>query len=262
MYEKVFTPLTAVIITKNEEKNIAACIESLDFCNEILILDSDSSDQTCEIAKKLNAKVISSPWLGYAAQKNKATDLAHSEWVLSVDADERVSEELKLEIFEIFSQAKNSEFVAFSCPRKTIHLGKWIRYGGWYPNRMTRLYQKGKGAWIGDELHEKWEAKGKVGVLKSSIIHYSFTDLSDQVLRNDHYSSLGALKLHKSGKKFSLFKLITKSMSKFMETFFLKRGFLDGMAGFIISISAAYSVFLKWSKLWEIEQKKVGSKNG
>lgn len=243
--------LSAVIITLNEEANLERCLKSLAFCDEIVVVDSGSGDNTLAIARRFTQNVHTLPWRGYTAQKNEAVRLATHDWVLSLDADEEVSDDLRNEILE---RLKGSPVeTAFSVPRKTIHFGKWIRHGGWYPNRLVRLFRKDSGRWVGDELHEKWETIGPTGELRADLLHYSFKDLSDQVARNNRYSSLGAVRLHKHGLKFSSAKLFLKSLSKFVETYLLKKGFLDGYPGFIISVSAAYSVFLKWAKLWELE---------
>lgn len=246
--------ITGVVITHNEEKNIVRCLKSLDFCQEIIVVDSQSTDQTAELARKFTDKVFSKAWAGYTEQKNYATGLATSEWVINLDADEEVSAELRGETEGMLKKGGVIES-AFSVPRKTLHFGKWIRYGGWYPNYLVRLYRPAQGKWVGEELHERWETGGAEGPLQGHIIHHSFTSIADQVRRNNRYSCLGAQRLMKEGKKFSLLGLLTKPISKFAETYVLKKGFLDGYPGFIISVSAAYSVFLKWAKLWELEKK-------
>ncbi len=242
--------VAAVVITHNEEENIARCLSSLQFCDEIVVVDAESSDRTSEIAKKFTPNVQIRPWKGYSEQKNFAVTLTSCDWILSVDADEEVSSELQE---EVKATLNSPQFCAYSVPRKTIHFGRWIRHGGWYPNRLVRLFNKKQGRWEGDQVHELWKPAGEVGALKSDLIHYSFKSLSDQVIRNDKYSTLGALALSREGRRFSFFKLSGKTMMKFFETYFLKRGFLDGYPGLIISVSAAYSVFLKWAKLWERE---------
>ncbi|MBY0369082.1 glycosyltransferase family 2 protein [bacterium] len=247
-------PITAIVLTKNEEARLDACLKSLRFCEEILVIDSDSTDRTLEIAGRFADKVLSLPWEGFAAQRNLALGHAQYVWVLSVDADERVPEALAEEIAGHFRAGASFDQAAFSVPRKTVHFGRWIRHGGWYPNRLVRLFDKSLGRWEGGELHEYWATRGAVGELRADLEHYSFRDLSDQVVRNDRYSSLGAVKLKREGKPFRSYRLLTKPFSKFLETYVLKRGFLDGYPGFIISVSAAYSVFLKWAKLWELER--------
>ena len=245
--------VSAVIITLNEEANLSRCLKSLQFCDEIIVVDSHSRDRTCEIARMGGAKVHLAPWQGYVEQRNLAAKLAKNSWVLSIDADEVVSDELKQEIEK---ELDNPSHQAYSIPRKTIHFGRWIRHGGWYPNRLVRLFDKTRGSWVGNELHERWLTLGSQGELQHDLIHYSFVDLSDQVERNNKYSTLGAVGLQNQGVSPSLFRLITKPISKFFETYFLKLGLLDGYPGFIISVSAAYSVFLKWCKLWELRSVK------
>jgi len=248
--------LSAVVITHNEALNIQRCLQSLKFCDEIIVVDSQSSDATRSLAQTFTPHVHSRAWKGYSDQKNHATQLAQGDWVLSIDADEEVTEALREEIQLLLE--RSTPHAAFSMPRKTIHFGRWIRHGGWYPNRLVRLFKKNEGSWVGDELHERWESRGTIGELRHDLLHYSFADLADQVDRNNHYSSLGALRLQKQGAHFSCLKLLGKTLSKFLETYALKLGFLDGYPGFIISVSAAYSVFLKWAKLWELENIEKG----
>ncbi len=247
-------PITAIVLTANEEKNLDRCLQSLAFCDELLVVDSGSTDRTPIIAQRYTNKVISLPWKGFTDTRNEALGHATHEWILSIDADEVVTPELAGELRQLFA-APRTHF-AYSVPRKTIHFGRWIRHGGWYPNRLVRLFHQHHGTWKGGELHEFWACNDPVGELRSDLEHYSFSDLSDQVGRNNLYSSLGASKLKREGTRFSVVRLFTKPLSKFLETYVVKRGFLDGYPGFIISVSAAYSVFLKWAKLWEINHAK------
>lgn len=246
-------PLSLVIITLNEEKNIERCIKSVPFASEIIVVDSFSKDKTAEIATGLNAKVYQNKWLGYGAQKAYAADLAINDWVLSLDADEALSSELQREIIEKFSSL--DIYSGYELPRKSFHLGRWISYGGWYPDYQLRLFNKKQSQWNKDLVHEKVQV-AKKEKLKSPIFHWVFDGISDQVITNDKYSTLGAEKLHDQNVRFNLAKLIFKPLSKFFECYFLKRGFLDGMPGFIIAVSAAYSVFLKFAKLWELQTLK------
>jgi glycosyltransferase involved in cell wall biosynthesis len=250
--------ITAIVLTLNEQSHIVECLRSLSFCNQILVVDSGSRDATCQLARQNGAEVLELQWEGFAAQRNKALAHASNDWILSIDADERVTPELEAELEQLFT-SRVERASAYTMPRKTIHFGRWIRHGGWYPNRLVRLFRKSQGSWEGGELHEKWETSGKVGALGGDILHFSFSDFSDQVERNNLYSTLGAQKLMRQGRKFTFAKLVAKTLSKFIETYFLKRGFLDGYPGLFISVSAAYSVFLKWAKLWELERVPVES---
>jgi glycosyltransferase involved in cell wall biosynthesis len=254
-------PITAIVLTLNEQSHIADCVQSLGFCDQVLVVDTGSHDATCSIARQSGAEVLQIDWRGYTECRNQALVHARHEWVLSIDADERVSTELEAELTRLLSGAGALED-AYTMPRKTIHFGRWIRYGGWYPNRLVRFFRKSQGAWRGDQIHEKWQTRGAQGSLKGDILHYSFADFSDQIARNNLYSTLGARKLARQGTKFTFVGLVVKTFSKFIETYFIKRGFLDGYPGFFISVSAAYSVFLKWAKLWELERVTGESESG
>jgi glycosyltransferase involved in cell wall biosynthesis len=245
-------PLSLVVITLNEEAHLERCLRSVPFADEIIVVDSFSTDRTLEVARLCGARVVQEKWRGYGPQKAFATAQAKNDWVLSLDADEALSPELAQEIQDKFL-ALDPE-TGYRLPRLSFHLGRWIRHGGWYPDFQLRLFNKTKAQWDTAALHEKVEV-ARVATLKNNLLHWVFEDISDQVRTNDRYSSLGAVQLHEKGKKFSLFKMITKPFSKFVETYLWKRGFLDGLPGFIISVGAAYSVFLRWGKMWEIERK-------
>ncbi|MGE4232614.1 MAG: glycosyltransferase family 2 protein [Bacteriovoracia bacterium] len=243
------------IITLNEEKDLPKCIESLGFADEIVVVDSGSSDKTAEVAKKLGAKVYIEPWRGYGAQKNRAMELCDADWVLNVDADEVITPELR---DEILSEIKNSsQDSAFAISRKTFYWGKWIRHGGWYPNYVTRLARKGHARWTEPNVHEELVSNQGVRRLKNSMEHYTFQGLSDQIATNLRYARQGAHDLYQKGARPSLLKLLLKPLSKFFETYIIKKGFLDGLAGFVISVNAAHSMFLKYAFLYEIHLKEA-----
>jgi len=246
--------ISAAIITYNEEKNIKRCIDSLDFCDEIVVVDSLSNDDTCKIAKELGAIVIDQKFLGHIAQKQLAVDNCTHEWILSLDADEEVSKELREELLKLLRLP--FEYDAYIMPRVSFHLGRWIRHGGWYPDAKIRVFNKTKAHWGGYNPHDKVIVNGTVGKLKGDLKHYVFKNLRHNIDTNNSYSSIMADDLHKNGKKFSYLKLFLKPIGKFLETYIYKRGFLDGMPGFIIAVGAAYSMFLKFSKHWEIEKVK------
>ncbi len=244
-------PISLVIITLNEEAHIERCIRSAPFVDDIVVVDSFSTDRTVEIAKGCGARVFQEKWKGYGPQKALATDQARHSWILSLDADEALSPELAAEIMQRFVDLDAEAGYLF--PRKSFHLGRWIEHGGWYPDYQLRLFNKDKSQWNSAALHEKVEVKRKLK-MRRDLLHWVFDDLSDQVVTNDKYSTLGARQLADSGKSFSYLKLIFKPWSKFVETYFFKRGFMDGLPGFIISVGAAYSVFLKFAKLWEMQR--------
>lgn len=244
--------LAALIIVKNEAENLPRVLGSLDFCEEVWVIDTGSSDSTLEIAQSMGAKTATMPWRGFSETRNATLALTSLPYILSIDADEEVTAELALELKKTL--ASPGIYQAWRVPRKTLHFGRWIRFGGWYPNYQVRLFSRLDGRWEGGELHEYWKTGGRVGTLRSSLLHHSFRDLADQVDRNNLYSSLGADRLDRLGRGFTLFHLLIKPWTKFFETYVWKLGFLDGYPGFIISVSASYSVFLKWAKLWEKKQ--------
>ena len=246
--------ISVAIITFNEELNIKRCINSVDFADEIIVVDSLSSDKTCDISRELGATVIEQKFLGHIAQKQLAVDNCTNEWVLSLDADEELSEELKAEIIQLISSSL--KYDAYIMPRVSFHLGRWIRHGGWYPDAKIRLFNKNKAHWGGYNPHDKVIVNGSVGKLKGDLQHYVFDDLRHNIDTNNSYSSIMASDLDKDGKQFSYMKLFLKPLGKFLEVYIYKRGFLDGMAGFIIAVGASYSMFLKFAKLWEIQKVK------
>lgn len=246
-------PLSLVVVTLNEEANIERCLRSVPFASDVVVVDSFSTDRTAEIAQNLGAKVIQEKWRGYGPQKAFAVSQAKNDWILSLDADEALSPELQQEILEKFANL-NPE-VGYEIPRRSYHLGRWINHGGWYPDAQLRLFNRKHSQWSEAALHEKVQVKSKER-LSHDMLHWVFEDLSDQVLTNDKYSSLGAGNLANAGKNFSLLKLIFKPWSKFVECYFLKLGFLDGLPGFIIAVGAGYSIFLRHAKLWEIKMRK------
>lgn len=248
-------PISLVIITLNEERNIERCIRSVPFASEIIVLDSGSTDRTLQIAKELGAHVHHQAWQGFGIQKAKATELAKNDWVLNLDADEALSPELANEIIQK-ALSLDSE-VGYEFPRKSYHLGRWIMHGGWYPDAQTRLFNKKFSKWQEVPIHEKVIAAKKER-FKNPMLHWVFRNLSHQVHTNDRYSTLQAEQHVKDGKKFSYLKLVIKPWVKFIECYFFKLGLLDGFAGFVIAVGAGHSVFMRWVKIWEHTKKKVG----
>ncbi|XGC82296.1 glycosyltransferase family 2 protein [Bdellovibrio bacteriovorus] len=244
-------PISLVIITLNEEAHIERCIRSAPFVDDVVVVDSFSTDRTVEIAKACGARVFQEKWRGFGPQKAFATEQAKNPWVLSLDADEALSPELASELITKFRSLDDQAGYLF--PRRSFHLGRWIDHGGWYPDYQLRLFNKSKSQWNSADLHEKVEVSKKLKMEKD-LHHWVFDSLSDQVITNDRYSTLGAQQLAAKGAEFSYLKLIFKPWGKFIETYFFKAGFKDGLPGFIISVGAAYSLFLKFAKLWEMER--------
>lgn len=251
-------PISVTLITLNEEKHIARALESVKWADEAVVVDCGSNDRTCEIAQSLGAKVFQNPWKGYGQQKNFAQQKAQHDWVLNIDADEWVSDELALEIQTVLRSAGRSPHStpqAFEIPRLSHYLGRWIKKGGWYPNSLVRLAHRGNARWTEPAVHEALVVQGQVGSLRSPLLHTPFESLEDQIQANLRYSREGYRQLRSRGKSGSLPLLILKPLSKFIETFVIKRGFLDGIPGFIISVNAAHSVFLKYAYFFEPEGK-------
>ena len=247
-------PLSLCIITLNEESNIKRCINSASsLVDDVVVLDSGSADNTRDIADKLGARVFNEPWRGFGPQKQRAMDLAKNEWVLCLDADEELSPELLNEIKDLFLNSKNREN-GYRIPRRSFHLGRWLRFGGWYPDYQTRLFSRSKMQWSEDKLHE-FVKGSEAGYLKHDILHYPFESLADQVNTNNKYSTLGLISLEKKGKKIQLWHLLFKPWVKFIELYIFKQGIRDGIPGLIIAIGGAYSYFLKYAKLWEYQNK-------
>jgi glycosyltransferase involved in cell wall biosynthesis len=239
--------ISATIITYNEERNIARAMESLRCCDEIVVVDSGSSDRTCALAEKLGAKVIDSPWPGYAKQKNLAAEKAANDWILSLDADEALSEDLEAELWHI--KKNGPEFDAYTMPRIAQYLGKWIRHGGWYPDRKVRLYHREKATWVGEFVHESVQTSGSVGRLEGQILHYTCQSLTEHMKTMDRYTTLAAEQIIYQKRKISLLRLIVDPPWTFIRSYFLKAGFLDGLEGLAIAYMAAFYNFLKYAKV-------------
>lgn len=238
--------ITATIITLNEERNIARAIESLRCADEILILDSGSTDRTIELAKNLGATVIESGWLGYAKQKNWVAGQATHDWILSLDADEALSEALEAEIWNL--KKSGPRFDAYTMPRLARYLGRWILHSGWYPDRKVRLYDRRKAKWVGEFVHESVVAEGRVGHLESNILHFTCDSLSEHMRTLDRYTTLAAQEIAARKTKVPLWKVALSPAWTFFKTYVVQRGFLDGLEGVTIAYMAAFYTFLKYSK--------------
>jgi glycosyltransferase involved in cell wall biosynthesis len=238
--------LTATIVTLNEERNIARAIESLRCCEEILVVDSGSTDRTRTIAAQRGARVIPHAWPGYAQQKNWAAAQASSDWILSVDADEALSEELEAELLAL--KGSSFQVAAYSMPRMAQYLGKWIRHSGWFPDRKVRLYDRRKAQWTGEYVHESVTVDGPVGLLKASLLHFTCDSLSAHMRTLDRYTTLAAQELNAKGITRPAYRLAVDPAWTFLRTYLLQRGFLDGFEGFTIAYMAALYTFLKYAK--------------
>lgn len=245
--------ISATIITLNEQENIGKALNSLKkLADEVIVVDSGSIDETIKIAKKKGAKVYFRKFDNFANQKNWALSKAKGDWILSVDADEEIPEDLAEEIKKV---VENDNFAGFLMPRRNFILGKEIKNSRWSPDLHIWLWKKDSGKWVGD-VHEEVLVKGEVGRLKNSKIHWSYESISDFMKSNNHYSTLEALSLSKNGPKFSFWKMLTESFFEFFIRFIYKKGFLDGKEGFALAFMMAIYKLTVWIKLWEIERQK------
>ena len=238
--------ISATIITYNEERNIARAIESLRSADEIVVVDSGSSDRTVQIAQKLGVLVIEQQWLGYAGQKNYAAEQATHDWILAVDADEALSESLEAEIWQL--KKNGPQFDAYSMPRMAQYLGKWILHSGWYPDRKVRLYDRRKAKWVGKYVHESVQVSGAVGRLEANLLHFTCQSLSEHLRTMDRYTTLAAEELVSLNKKIGWFQLAVDPVWTFVRTLVFQRGFLDGAEGWAIAWMGALYQFLKFAK--------------
>ncbi len=241
--------LSVVIITFNEEKNLDRCLKSIqDVADEIVITDSFSSDKTIEIAARYNAVIIQNNFLGYGEQKNFATSCAKHDWILSLDADEALTPELRRSIKAV---KQNPEQVVYEMPRLTSYCGQWIHHGVWYPDRQTRLYNRTKGKWIERRVHEYWAPANSapLGLLKGDLLHYSFSSVGDHLQKIEKYSELSAREAVSKQKDVTIFKMLFSPFWHFFHEYFVRLGFLDGYYGYIICKLSAYSAFLKCTKI-------------
>jgi glycosyltransferase involved in cell wall biosynthesis len=238
--------ITATIITLNEERNIARAIESLRCCDEIVLVDSGSVDRTVELAANLGVRVVESPWHGYAAQKNYAAERATHDWILSIDADEALSESLEGEIWTLKTTGPSCD--AYTMPRLAQYLGRWILHSGWYPDRKIRLYHRAKAKWVGDFVHESVQVNGRVGHLESNLLHFTCDSLSEHLKTMDRYTTLAAEELVSRKQKIQLRNMILDPAWTFNKTYFFQRGYKDGLEGLTIAYMAALYTFLKYAK--------------
>ena len=244
------------VITLNEEENLERCLESAaDLVDEIVILDSGSTDGTQGIAEKFGARLETQEWLGFVGQKNRLIDLAQNKWILSLDADEALSPPLREEIKQLKAREIPDTVSGFSMPRCVFYEGKWIRHGDWYPDRLVRLFRREKGRFEGGKVHERLEVDGGIELLKGDIEHYSFMDAADHRARGGKYAKLWAETAFESGKRASALDPWTHAMFRWIRSFLLRGGFLDGRRGAQIAAISSREVFRKYQLLREMEKK-------
>jgi glycosyltransferase involved in cell wall biosynthesis len=248
--------LSACIITLNEEDRIGDCLKSVAWCDEIVVVDAHSTDRTRRIAADMGARVIERDWPGFAAQKEFAVRQARHDWVLSVDADERLSPELRAEI-EDLRERGFSGAPGWSMPRLSCYLGRWIYHGTWYPNRCLRLFDRRRGRFRNHrnyELHERVEVDGEAGRLRANLWHHPYRDLGDQLRSIDRYTTIMAQGLHRRGHRTGVVEIVVRPWFDFLSFYIFRRGFLDGWQGLLLGYMIAHSVRMKYAKLFALQR--------
>ena len=245
--------LAVIVITYNEAQNIQACLQSVRWADELIVVDAFSSDRTVEIAKTMTRHVYVTEWQGYAANKNYALDRVTSEWVLWLDADERVTAELAAEIKTLLH---DPSFDAYQLPRKAIFLGKWIKHCGWYPGYVTRLFKKGSARFNDKLVHEGLDYRHKAGRCRNDIIHFTDRSLEHYISKLNRYTTLAAQELNSKGRRSGLVDILFRPMHMFLRMFLLRRGFLDGFHGLLLSLLSSFYVLVKYAKLWHLNDRE------
>ena len=248
--------ISAVVIANNEERNIARCLDSLAWADEIILIDSDYLDRTAEIARAHGARVTKRSWNGFGPTKQAAVDLATSDWVLSIDADEVVNPALAAMIRQKIEGA--SEVSGYYIKRKTLFMGRWIQYCGWYPDRVLRLFRRNRGRFDDALVHERVILDGPGENIEEDILHYSYPDLETYMAKFGRYMALGAEELHAKGRRAGLLDLTIRPVASFVKHYVTRQGFRDGVPGLVISTMSSIAVFVKYAKLWELQKGSAG----
>jgi glycosyltransferase involved in cell wall biosynthesis len=249
--------LSVTIITKNEAADIAGALESVAWADEVVVVDSESADDTVAIARRHGAHVVVRAWPGYVAQKNYAASIASHDWILSLDADERVTPALAAEIRTTLAGGPGD--AAYRVPRVTRHLGRWIRTTDWYPDNQLRLYDRRAAEWTGRYVHESVNVRGTIGRLRGELLHFPFRDVADHLETIDRYTTYSARQMHEAGKRAGALQVMLHPPLAFLRNYLWRGGIRDGLTGLIISTLNSYYVFLKFAKLWEIDNIVPGS---
>ncbi|APW37988.1 LPS biosynthesis protein [Rhodoferax koreense] len=242
--------LSIALITYNEAARLPACLASVDFADEVVVVDNGSTDGTVALAQSLGARVVQTPdWPGFGVQKNRAVDLCRGDWVFSIDADEQVTPELKAQILSVIA-GPSSDCVAYTVNRSSSYCGRYMRHSGWYPDRVLRLFRRGQARFSEAAVHESLQAQGPVGRLEADLLHQSFADFETVLDKVNRYSTASAAALAERGKRGSVPKAVAHGLWAFFRTYVLKRGFLDGQLGLALAVSNAEGTYYRYMKLW------------
>lgn len=266
--DKPRSKISAFVIAFNEEHHIVDCLESLSFCDEVIVIDSFSTDRTVEICEKMGAKVVLQKWQGYVQQKAFGLSLCTHPWVLNVDADERVSKELQAQIISVLerelepSSAEKKLSNGFYINRLVYHFGRWWRRGGWYPEYRLRFFRKEKATWAGMDPHEKVIVEGSTERLSGDLYHLTYKDLDDQLRRLQNFAAIAAKEEFERGRKATIKRLVGNPLARFFKFYILKSGWREGKAGLIVAVLEGYYTFMKYAKLWELWNKDSWEEGG
>ena len=245
-------PLSVVVITLNAERQLANCLASVAFADELLVVDSGSTDATLDIAKRHGARVLHQPWLGFGKQKNYAVTQARHRWVLCLDADERISEALR---DSIRAALADPQFQAYEMPRRNRFMGRWLRHGEGYPDRGVRLFDRERAQWSDDAVHEKVIVRGSTGRLAGDILHESEAGLADYLNKQNRYTTLAAEVLRRGHRRVGVARLLIGPVFRFIKFYFLRLGFLDGVPGLVHITIGCFNSFIKHAKVFEQQTK-------
>lgn len=251
MIEKI----SACIMTYNEEENIERCLKSVQWCDEIVILDSYSTDGTLDICRRYTDNVGQHEWQGYIGQRNIIRGMAHHPWVLFLDADEEVSPELRAAIQKEF-QTGRAGYVGYRFPRRVYYLNRWIMHGEWYPDIKLRLFKRAEGRSVGEEPHDQVVVDGPVKLLNAPLYHYTYKDIADHLDTLNRFTSISAAAKRQAGNRCRWGDLMMRPCFRFLKGYCFKLGFLDGRRGLLIALISSFNVIMKYAKLWELENVK------
>ena len=247
--------LSIILITRNEAANIRACLESVAWADEIIVVDSGSSDDTVAIAREFTQHVYEHDWPGFGAQKNRALDYATNKWVFSIDADERVTPELRTAIEAVLRKDDDTRS-AYRVSRLSSYCGRFMRHSGWHPDHIVRLFRRAAARFSDDLVHERLLVKGQIGQLDGELLHYAFDNLEEVLHKVNRYSSAGAVMLQQRGRSASLGSAVLRGLWSFLRTYILRGGFLDGREGFMLAVSNAEGTYYRYLKLMLLNEKK------
>jgi glycosyltransferase involved in cell wall biosynthesis len=242
-------PITVTIITQNEKANIGRCLESVKWADEIVVVDSGSTDGTLEICERYDCKIIKTEWLGFGPTKHLAVEHASHDWIFSIDSDEEVTPELHQQIIDLL--ASEPKYKSWRIKRSSFYLSKKIKYSGWDSDYPIRLFNKNFGQFNKKPVHESIVVPGERGTLNGPLLHYTYPTVTSHIAKMNRYSDLSAEEAVARGKKSSVTGALLRGATKFLKMYFIKRGFLDGTAGFILAKNSAFGVYLKYLKIWQ-----------